>query len=265
MGEELYRPLPSVEAYLERIGIDGVRQPTRTFLDELIFAHQRTVPFDDLDVHDKRRTPSLGIAEMFDKIVARKRGGYCFELNGLFAALLRALDFDVQPCMARVIFRPDPYPLITHRANIVTIDHACYLADVGFGGPMATFAPLIEDGATRSEFGHTFTLYQCDESWWEVGYRGSKECEQRVLRFCTAPVEEHDFIPLSYFQAQNPESAFRLHRMANIKTADGAYDLRDMTFTVYAGSEKNSVELQCDEELDRILAEKFGIIGWREA
>lgn len=263
MNEELYEPLPNVGAYLGRIGLSGPKEPTREYLDELIYAHQCTVPFDDLDVSDYALVPSLGIAGLFDKVVVRRRGGYCFELNGLFGALLRALGFDVQACMARVIFRPGAHPLITHRANIVTIDNARYLADVGFGGPMPTFAPIIESGATRTEFGHTFTLHECDEYWWEVGYTGSKSEEQRVLRFCTMPVEEHDFVPLSFYQSANPQSVFRLHRMVNIKTQDGAYDLRDNTFTVFASGEKTSVELQSEEELDSILAEKFGIIDWR--
>ena len=263
MSEELYQSLPDLDAYLERIGISEVREPTPEFLDELIYAHQRTIPFDDLDVHDKQVVPSLGIADLFEKIVMRRRGGYCFELNGLFGALLRELGFDVQPSMARVIFRPNPYPLITHRANIVTIEGARYLADVGFGGPMPTFAPLIEDGVTRAQFGHTFTLHECDDYWWEVGYTGSKAEEQRVLRFCTMPVEEHDFIPLSFYQAGYPQSAFRLHRMVNIKTRTGAYDVRDMTYTEFANGGKVSRELKSDEELDRVLAEKFGIVGWR--
>ena len=263
MNEELYQPLPSVETYLERIGLDEAEEPSREFLDKLIYAHQRAVPFDDLDVSDKHEVVSLGVEDLFDKIVVRRRGGYCFELNGLFGALLRALGFDVHACMARVIFRPGAYPLITHRANIVSIDGKRYLADVGFGGPMPTFAPLIEAGATRSEFGHAFTLYECDEYWWEVGYQGGKATEQRVLRFCTMPVEEHDFVPLSFYQSANPRSVFRQHRMVNIKTPDGAYDVRDNVFTTFAGGEKTSVEIQDDEEFDRILAEKFGIVDWR--
>ena len=263
MGKELYEPLPSVDEYLKRIGVAAAKEPTREFLDELIYAHQCSVPFDDLDVSDKQIVPSLGVLDLFDKIVVRRRGGYCFELNGLFAALLRALGFELRPCMARVTFRPNPYPLISHRANIVSIDGARYLADVGFGGPMPTFAPLIEDGATRTEFSQAFTLRPRDDFWWEVWYKGSKAQEQCVLLFCTMPAEEHDFIPLSFYQAQNPQSTFRTYRLANIKTADGAYDLRDMTFTTFARGEKTVVELGDDDELDRVLADKFGIVDWR--
>jgi N-hydroxyarylamine O-acetyltransferase len=259
MSEELYEPIPDIDAYLERIGIAHVRELTPEFLDELIDAHQHTVPFDNLDVYEKQLTPSLGIADLFDKIVKRKRGGYCFELNGLFGALLKSLGFDTRPTMARVLLRPIPHPLITHRANIVTIDGRDYLADVGFGGPMPNFAPLMEDGAARTERNQTFTLYRVDDYWWEVGYRGSKEEEARVLRVCTMPVGEEDFIPLSFFQAQNPSSVFRLNRMANVKTADGAYDLRNSTYTEFHGSEKTVVEV-AEADIDRLLEEKFGII-----
>ena len=232
------------------------------FLDELIYAHQHSVPFENLDVCESVLTPSLAIAELYDKIVVRKRGGYCFELNALFAALLKALGFSVQPCMARVLFRPIPHPLISHRANIVTIEGKRYLADVGFGGPQATFAPLIEDGATRTECGHTFTLHRRGHSWWEVGYRGSGEDERQVLRFCTMAMGEEDFVPLSYYQSNFPESVFKLNRMVNIKTADGALDLRNATYTVFSNGKKTSREID-EGELDQLLREQFGIVDWR--
>lgn len=260
MSEELYEPLPDLDAYLKRIGIAQAKDPSPAFLDELIYAHQCSVPFDNLDVCERGIVPSLGIADLFDKIVVRKRGGYCFELNALFGALLKALGFTVAPCMARVLLRPIPYPLISHRANIVTIDGKRYLADVGFGGPQATFAPLIEDGATHTEKGHTFTLHRAGHSWWEVGYQGSKGEEQIVLCICTLSVGEEDFIPLSFYQATFPQSVFKLNRMANINTQDGALNLRNNTFTVFAGAEKTVTEIGDEAEITRLLREKFGIV-----
>lgn len=259
MSEELYEPLPDVDAYLARIGIAQAKEPTLEFLDELIDAHQHAVPFDNLDVHTKGLTPSLGIADLFDKIVIRKRGGYCFELNAAFNALLRALGFESRPTIARVLLRPVPHPLISHRANIVTIDGHDYLADVGFGGPMASFAPLMEDGASRTEGAHTFTMHKRDDHWWEVGYTGSKAEERIVLRVCTMPVGEEDFIPLSFYQANFSESVFKLNRMANIKTADGALDLRNNTYTEFRGAEKAVCEI-AEADIPALLQEKFGIV-----
>ncbi len=263
MSDELYEPLSDVDAYLERIGIADVREPSSEFLDELIDAHQRAVPFENLDIFEHHRVPSLAKADLFDKIVKRKRGGYCFELNGLFFSLLKGLGFDVQPCMARVLTRPNPHPMISHRATIVRIDGTEYLADVGFGGPMPSFAPVIEDGVTRTELGQAFTLRKHDDLWWNVCYTGSSGEEKPVMRFCTMPVEEQDFVLFSFFQSQNPQSVFRAWRRANVRTADGAYDLNDMTFTEFSHGNRTVVELADDEALDRVLAEKFGIVDWR--
>lgn len=263
MSETLYEPLPDANAYLARIGIDRAQEPTAAFLDMLIDAHQHAVPFEDLDVYELHGDISLGIADLFDKIVVRNRGGYCFELNALFNALLVALGYETQPVMGRVLIRPNPYPLITHRANLVRIDGKRYLADVGFGGPMPSFAPLVEDGASRTELDQTFTLHRADEYWWEVGYTSDNHDDWHVLRFCEMPVGEHDFLPLSFYQAQNDQSAFRLHRMANIKTADGAYDIRDDVYTEFHGNEKTERTIEGAEDLDRLLAEKFGIVAWR--
>ena len=262
MSEELYAPIPDVNAYLARIGIAEAKEPTVSFLDEIIDAHQRFVPFDNLDICEKNLTPSLAIADLYDKIVVRKRGGYCFELNALFGALLKALGFDARPCMARVLLRPIPHPLISHRANIVTIDGKQYLADVGFGGPQPRFAPLFEDGSCRTEQGQMFTMRRVAHSWWEMYYRSPSGEDKPALRICILNVGEEDFIPLSFYQANFPESVFKLNRMVYLNTDNGALNLRNDTYSVIVGTEKTSRDISSDE-LDQLLEEKFGIIDWR--
>ena len=262
MSEELYAPIPDVDAYLTRIGIAEAKEPTVSFLDEIIDAHQRFVPFDNLDTCEKGLTPSLAIDDLYDKIVVRKRGGYCFELNALFGALLKALGFDVRPCMARVLLRPIPHPLISHRANIVTIDDKQYLADVGFGGPQPRFAPLLEDGSCRTEQGQTFTMRRIAHSWWEMYYRSPSGEDKPSLRVCMLNVGEEDFIPLSFYQSNFPESVFKLNRMVYLNTENGALNLRNDTYTVITGEEKTSREINADE-LDQLLEESFGIVDWR--
>ena len=257
--EELYQPLPSIEAYLERIGIEEAVDPSAAFLDKLIRSHQTHVPFENLDIYEKGLVPDLGIAALFDKIVARKRGGYCFELNALFAALLKAIGYDVRPCMGRVLLHPDPRPLVRHRANIVTIERERYLADVGFGGPMPPFALLMEDGSTRSDGRRTFTVRKHDDLWWNIGYAGDGETERVVLSVCDVPVGEEDFVPLSFYQAQAPDSVFRHNRMTNIRTESGALNLRNSTLTTYDGSEKTVTEFENEADIARLLREIFGI------
>lgn len=259
MTDELYEPVPDVEAYLRRIGVADAKRPTLEFLDELIFAHQRSVPFDNLDVCERGMVPSLGIADLFEKVVAHKRGGYCFELNALFGALLKALGYQVRPYMARVLIRPVPRPLITHRASFVTIDGKDYIADVGFGGPQPTFAVPLEDGATSARNGQAFVVRRCDDLWRDLVYVGSSGTEQPAQRICTMPVGEEDFIPLSFYQAANPDSVFRLNRMVNITTKDGALNLRNNTLATFAGGKKTVTEIEDEEAITELLRESFGI------
>ena len=262
MSEELYEAIPDVEAYLARIGVERPRALTLEELDALVFAHQRAVPFEDLDVCEKAQIVPLGIRTLFDKVVVRRRGGYCFELNALFGALLKALGFEVRPCMARILIRPAPHPLVSHRANIVTIEGAEYLVDVGLAGPQPSFALRLEDGFSRAGEGQEFFVRRHDNYWWDVSYRGTKEEERAVSRVCAMPVGEEDFIPLSFYQAGNPESVFRTTRIVNIRTADGAVNLRGTKLTVFAAGEKSEREISADE-LDRVLEEHFGIADWR--
>lgn len=263
MNEGAYLPLPSVEDYLDRIGVGCVREASREFLDELIFAHQTHVPFENLDVFDKYENPSLSIPDLFDKVVTRRRGGYCFELNGLFMALLRAIGFDVQAASARILLRPDDHPAITHRATIVRFTDGLYVADVGFGGPQAACAVKVEDGFTCTDFGQTFFVRALSEHWWELAYTGS-ECVQRpVMRVCTLPSEESDFAALSFFQSQCETSSFRTRRIVSIRTASGAHSIENMTFTKRVAGRSIVQEIKDDIELDQVLSEYFGIVAWR--
>jgi N-hydroxyarylamine O-acetyltransferase len=97
MFEELYAPLPDAEQYLQRIRYNGPVRDDRETLDALVRAHLTSVPFEDIDIYDLRLPIALGIPALFDKIVTRHRGGYCFELNGLFMSLLTRLGLPAMP------------------------------------------------------------------------------------------------------------------------------------------------------------------------
>ena len=139
-----------ISRYLDRLGITAANlKPTHAFLDELIVAHHFHVPFENLDVYDFHRVPLLGVDNLFDKIVTRHRGGYCFEMNGLFFALLKELGFDIWPCLFRINPHGEWGPA-NHRGTIVRIDGQLHYVDVGMGGAMPPFALPLEASATAS-------------------------------------------------------------------------------------------------------------------
>jgi N-hydroxyarylamine O-acetyltransferase len=182
MYEEMAAPLSDamVDAYLKRLGLtrDALafeRQSPLRVLDTLIWAHQCAIPFETLDIAAGGSRGGGGgsgnggtdilltTAALFDKLVTRRRGGYCFELNGLFQRLLEALGFDVCAHLARAVINRDYLPPRLHRVMTVCLggggggsergrgsseggeNPTTYLCDVGFGGPMPGSAlPLLE-------------------------------------------------------------------------------------------------------------------------
>ncbi|HEU4894855.1 MAG TPA: arylamine N-acetyltransferase [Acidimicrobiia bacterium] len=133
----------NVEAYLDRIGLAGPIAPDLEGLERLQRAHLSTVPFENLDVY-ARRGVSTDDAVTVDKVVARRRGGWCFELNGAFAALLASLGYHVERYAATVL-SPPISPIPTHLTLQVTLDRP-YLVDVGFGDSFIRPLPLDSPG-----------------------------------------------------------------------------------------------------------------------
>ena len=121
-----------LDAYLRRIGYSGDLQPTRAVLVALHLAHATHIPFENLDVLLKRPI-RLDLASLQAKLVTAGRGGYCYEQNGLFAAVLRELGFAVTPLAARVRYRVTLALPRTHMTLLVQAGGEGFLADVGFG------------------------------------------------------------------------------------------------------------------------------------
>ena len=179
---EAYRAeLPSVQGYLHRIGVEDAGAPTKENLQKLITAHVKTVPFENLTIVRDGAVPDLTVEALYRKIVERRRGGWCFELNGLFYALLLALGYDARPIGARVMLRhPQEAGPVDHRATVVRLENREYLADVGFGATLS-FYPVPLDGTPTPD-----GLWVEREGAWLRLYRreqGKSDC----CFFCAMP------------------------------------------------------------------------------
>jgi len=129
-------------AYLQRINYDGPRTPSAETLRQLHLAHLLSVPFENLSIH-WREPIVLSDDALFEKIVRRQRGGFCYELNGVFAALLRSLGFNVTMLSAEVANDKGEFgPPFDHMTLVVTLEDR-WLADVGFGDSFRE--PLLLD------------------------------------------------------------------------------------------------------------------------
>ena len=141
-----------VKQYLSRIGIEEIRQPSIDFLTELQNAHMLSIPFEDLDIPDWDRIV-LDLERIYQKIIPTKRGGFCYELNGLFHWLLTSLGFKVDMLSAHVFNheRKDLGPEFDHMTLLVHLEKD-YLVDVGFGDSFRIYG--ISNGVLRDVSGH---------------------------------------------------------------------------------------------------------------
>lgn len=157
---------PNIDAYFERIGFSGSIAPTLETLTQLHALHPAAIPYENLD-------PLIGapvrldIANLQQKLLFDRRGGYCFEQNTLLRAMLLDLDFEVKTHGARVLWGtpPDVEPPLRHMVLTVDIAGVSYLCDVGFGGQTAT-APLRMRREAEQETPHeTYRLLEVDGTW----------------------------------------------------------------------------------------------------
>jgi N-hydroxyarylamine O-acetyltransferase len=248
-----------VDRYLRRIKYSGSLTPTAETLRELHVAHLLTVPFENLSIHSGQPIV-LDDAALFEKIVERRRGGFCYELNGLFAALLRTLGFDVVMLSAGVAKAEGGFSQdFDHMALLVTLEQR-WLVDVGFGDSFREPLLLDKEGEQRQqqrayrivpEGNHLILMqrYNNDDDEWKAQYR-----------FTLQPYGYADYAEMCRYHQTSPDSHFMRGRICTLLTSEGRITLSDMRLirTVNGGARQERV-LTNEEEYTSLLREHFGI------
>ncbi|MDR2090010.1 MAG: arylamine N-acetyltransferase [Clostridiales Family XIII bacterium] len=246
-----------VRAYLERIGLRRPAAADRAALDAIIFAHQCSVPFENLDSAEYRTAPHLETSRLFDKIVRRRRGGWCFELNSLFASLLKALGYSVTAHFARVYHGDEFMTKPLHRVNLVQIGGASLYCDVGFGGTTPSASLVVEDGLRQEIRGEVFFFKPCTARWISL----CTEANGAALPLLTFDRESAiavDFTVPNAFGA-SANIRFRDTRIVKLRRPDGKLSLEGNTLTKLAGETMETRTFLTKRELYNALAEAFGI------
>lgn len=244
------------ERYLQRIGYFGGITPNIANLKSLMLAHLTHVPFETVGLNRFGGVPDLGIDALYDKVVNRKLGGYCFELNKLFQELLISLGYDARAAMARSTDTPGVIDPLNHRSIIVAFDGKGYCTDIGYGGPMPA-GPLPLTAGTHAIEGSEYIVEEPGDGWWVVDRIDSRGNRQGLIELSDFRVNEQDFDPLNLFCA-TPGSIFRDKAIANIRTSDGSVSMEGRRLKVRSGSQIE--EMQLDEDgRDRALKKYFGL------
>jgi N-hydroxyarylamine O-acetyltransferase len=259
-------------AYLERIGYHGSLEPSPATLRGLHRAHMLAVPFENLDIH-LGRPIVLDEAALFDKIVRRRRGGFCYELNGMFAALLRELGFAVSMLAAGVARGDGSFgPEFDHLTLLVRAaadaegqsvpsnqtSDCLWLADVGFGDSFREPLRFVE-GGEQPQDGRAYRLDQAagGEHWTMLQHEGGAWSPQ--YRFTIQPHTHAEYAGMCHYHQTSPESTFTQRRICSLATPRGRITLADLTFISTQDGERAEHVLAGEDEHRSVLRERFGI------
>ncbi len=245
-----------VIAYLRRIAYRGPLAPTVETLRALHRAHLLTVPFENIDIH-LGRPIILDEMRFYHKIVEQRRGGFCYELNGLFAALLRELGFVVTLHSARVYDDGKFGPEFDHLVLLAQLDaKRRWLADVGFGDSFREPLRLDEPG-DQIQQGHTYRVTRDGEDWTMFEYDVRGICDG--YKFTLQPRRLADFAGMCDYHQTSPESSFTRRRICSRATPEGRITLSDMKLILTTPGERQERLLNSPEEYAAALREHFGI------
>lgn len=243
--------------YLGRIGLQAKPEADLIGLHLLQDYHMRHVPFENLDVL-LRRPLDLTPDALFEKIVSRGRGGYCFELNTLYASLLKQVGFDPVPMLARVWLRDPPEtPPRTHLVNRVTIDGEDWISDVGFGGRAARVPLKIVDGYEVDDSDGRIRIVN-DERF---GYRISRLQDGLWSDQYTVEIEAahmSDILSGNHWTENHPGSHFRNGIGVGLFTDDGRTSFYEGVLT-YRGRETHSQKIVGVDASLEVLKTQFGL------
>ena len=245
-----------LEAYLGRIGYSGRVQPVPAVLEAIHLAHATHIPFENLDILLKRPI-RLDLASLQAKLVTGGRGGYCFEHNLLFSAVLQRLGFSVTQLAARVLYRSRRKLPRTHILLLVNVDGATWLADVGFGLEGLLLPVPFGSGREARQFAWTYRVTETDGEWILQSLRNGSWTD--LYSFSLEPQLAVDFEPANHYTSTHPESRFVRTLTVQLPTPDVRSMLRNQELVLDRGGTVTRRVLADDDELLAVLAETFGL------
>jgi N-hydroxyarylamine O-acetyltransferase len=243
-----------INDYLARFEGREYKAVTLFNLENLQRLHMLQVPFENLDVI--RKVPIyLNLQTIYKKIVTQRRGGYCYELNGLFNWLLTELGYDAH-LIAATVRRPNGEwaKADTHAAILTQLDEP-YLVDVGFGD--ATYLPIPLNGEEQTDSSGTYRVIQQTVSTFDLERKNDAGI-RTLYRFSTNPKALTDFHEGCVFNQVAKESSFTHTDIVTRATPSGRITLSDQTLTVTENNSQIKTSLSIEEK-EHLLVNKFGI------
>jgi N-hydroxyarylamine O-acetyltransferase len=256
MPETTARYSLELSAYLHRIRFDGSVRPDLATLRAIHRAHQYAIPFENIDVL-LRRPVILDLEASYDKIVGRRRGGWCYEMNGVMGWALKEIGFEVMRMSAGVMrVREGDAQLGNHLCLLVRLDQP-YLVDVGFGGSLAEPLPLR--AWEREDRPYRLGLSEPGDSYWRFAEISHGDGEAFSFDFRAAPADEALLARKCRFLQTDPASPFIQNLVVQRRTADAHFSLRGRVLAVIHATYVDKTLLNSADELLATLRDSFDL------
>ena len=241
-------------AYLDRIGFEGAARPDLETLRRLHLAHQRAVPFENLDVQ-LRRPVVLDLDPNYEKIVRRRRGGWCYEMNCVMGWALNEIGFDVMRMSAGVMReRAGDVQLGNHLCLLVQLDQP-YLVDVGFGGSLAE--PLALRASEREDRPYRLGLSETRDGYWR--FSETTHGDPFTFDFRVASADERLFAEKCRYLQTDPGSPFVQNLVVQRRAGDMHLSLRGRVLTTTHATHSDKLLLDSADELVATLRDRFDL------
>lgn len=248
----------NLEAYFERIRYDG---PVHCSAEALCQLHRQqafTIPFENLDIH-LGFPITLDPAHLVAKLVDGKRGGYCYELNGLFELVLERLNFPFTTLAARNIMSGPPYPQKSHKVLLVEVEQRAWLVDLGFGGTgLIEPIPLVVDTEFRQS-SETFRLRVGENAVYHL-QRKLPEGWQSLYAFTLEVYYPADYRMMNYFNSTSPDSMFTCQRICAMPTPEARILLTDFELKIRSASGTIIRQIENEQAYREVLLSYLGIV-----
>jgi N-hydroxyarylamine O-acetyltransferase len=246
-----------VDAYLKRLGLEK-ENPSLSFLKKLHNTHIHNIPFENLDIHYHRKI-QLEFSKVFKKIVDRKRGGFCYELNGLFYHLLYHLGFDCFVTSAEMKKEDGDFSRpFDHMVIIVKFGEALYLADVGFGESFS-YPKEITTGLVQMDYTTYWRFEKDPDENFLLQYSSNTSNFKTKYRFSLEGKQIIQFMEMCEFHQTSEKSPFTQKKLITIKTLDGRVTLTDRKLKVLKLGETEELPILNEDEFLSKLEQYFSI------
>ena len=258
----------SIEEYLKRVGFSGTARADLETLTKVQELHVKSVPYENLEVM-ARKPLTLDIPSLYEKIVTRGRGGYCFELNGLFVWLLDGIGFKTIQHFGRWLRGESlETPMRRHRVIRVPLDGKEYICDVGVGMTAPRWPLVFELDAIQDICGESYRIVRHPVNIYVVEYFSSEGTFKPLYCFNDDPCVPIDYFQAHYYCTTHPDSIFLNDTMVYIRTESGHNTIADAydPFTgekvtelrQYENGSLKTTIIQTKKQFDEILRKFFG-------